>query len=256
LAKKLQSMALMKRRTYLRTVTMAVPGFLLTGWAPAYASVRPISLQVHDDATGPDAESLRAGVDMALDEVTQNADVLGVPLTVHRNGPQAGCASALPCTGNAVHIVVVAEDDRHPADAAPCGTRIYTSPLREWRPDAWSVASPLPSMRRRQEPRLDWHETLDIPAARQLNRRFSRRTGRAMDAPAWHGWMAVKVAFEVALRSEAGEDDLLALRFDGHKGRPLRFSEDGHLVQPTCRLVAGRVTLAPPVTHDLLMDAD
>jgi hypothetical protein len=89
-----------------------------------------------------------------------------------------------------------------------------------------------------------------------LNARFHQRTGRSMDAAAWHGWMAAKVAFEVALRSDAGEDDLLALRFDGHKGQPLRFSEDGHLVQPTCRMMDGRATLAPPVSHDLLMDAD
>jgi len=77
-----------------------------------------------------------------------------------------------------------------------------------------------------------------------------------MDAAAWRGYMAVKVAFEAALRAEAGEDDLLALRFDGHKGQPLRFSEDGHLVQPTCRVVDGRATLAPPIAHDLLMNAD
>ena len=68
--------------------------------------------------------------------------------------------------------------------------------------------------------------------------------------------MAAKVAFEVALRADAGEDDLLALRFDGHKGQPLRFSEDGHLVQPTCRMVGGRATLVPPDDRDLPLDAD
>ena len=112
-------------------------------------------------------------------------------------------------------------------------------------------------MRRPQETRLDWHPTLDTPAAAQLIARFLRRTGRPMDEAAWRGWMAAKVAFEGGLRSEAGEDDLLALQFlDGHKGQPLRFSEDGHLVQPTCRLVGGRAALAPPVHHDRLMDAD
>ena len=60
----------------------------------------------------------------------------------------------------------------------------------------------------------------------------------------------------MALRADAGEDDLLALQLDGHKGQPLRFSEDGHLVQPTCRMVAGRAVLTAPVDHDLLMDAD
>ena len=254
----LQSKTTMKRRAYLRTVSLAVPGFLLSGWAPARAFTRPIALNVVDGAVGPDAESLRAGVEMGLDEVTQNARVLDVPLIIHRPGMLAGDGPAVPCSEGAVHLVVVTEDDLHPADddATPCGARIYTSPLREWRPDAWSVASPLPSLRRPQEARLDWHPTLDTPAAAQLNARFLRRTGRQMDAAAWRGWMAVKVAFEVAMRSQAGEDDLLALRFDGHKGRPLRFSEDGHLVQPTCRMVGGRAVLAPPVDHELLMDAD
>ncbi|AMY07135.1 ABC transporter, substrate binding protein, PQQ-dependent alcohol dehydrogenase system [Luteitalea pratensis] len=244
----------MKRRAYLRTVSLAVPGFLLTGWAPARPSVRAIHLVIHDGADGADAESLRAGVDMGLDEVAQNARLLDVPLFVQRAGEDT---RVVPCSDHAVHLVAVTEDDRHPADGAtPCGPRIYTSPLREWRPDAWSVASPLPSLRRPQEIRLDWHPTLDTPAAAQLNGRFLRRTGRPMDAAAWRGWMAAKVAFEVALRFEAGEDDLLALQFDGHKGQPLRFSEDGHLVQPTCRMVGGRAALAAPVDHDLLMDAD
>ena len=244
----------MKRRAYLRTVSLAVPGFLLTGWAPARASVRPLHLLVHDGADGPDAASLRAGVEMGLDDVAQTARVLDVPLFVHRGSAKA---RAVPCSDRAVHLVVVTEDDRHPADGAtPCGPRIYTSALREWRPDAWSVASPLPSARRPQEVRFDWHPALNTPEAAALNARFHQRTGRPMDAAAWRGWMAAKVAFEVALRSDAGEDDLLALRFDGHKGQPLRFSEDGHLVQPTCRMVGGRATLAPPVGHDLLLDAD
>jgi len=254
LAKKLHTLESMKRRAYLRTVSLAVPGFLLSGWAPAHASVRPLHLVIHDAADGPDGQSLRAGVEMGLEEVAQNARVLDIPLFVHRVGEHA---ATVPCGEHAVHVVVVSQDDRHPADGAtPCGPRVYTSPLREWRPDAWSVASPLPSLRRPQESRLDWHPTLETPAAAQLNARFLRRTGRRMDAAAWRGWMAAKVAFEVALRSDAGEDDLLALRFEGHKGQPLRFSEDGHLVQPTCRLTDGRATLAPPLHHDLLLDAN
>ena len=244
----------MKRRVCLRTVSLAVPGFLLTGWAPARASVRPIHLLVHDAAEGPDAASVWAGVEMGLEDVTQVARLLDIPLFVQRPGADE---RALSCSERAVHLVVATEDDRFPADGAtPCGLRIYTSPLREWRPDAWSVASPQPSEWRPRESQLDWHPTLDTPAAASLNARFFERTGRPMDAAAWRGWMAAKVAFEVALRSDAGEDDLLALQFDGRKGRPLRFSEDGHLVQPTCRVVGGRARLAPPVDDDLLMDAD
>ena len=72
-----------------------------------------------------------------------------------------------------------------------------------------------------------------------------------MDSAAWHGWMAVKVAFEVAMRAD---DDLLALQFDGHKGTSLYFSENGHLVQPTVRLVGGRPELAEAFDADLLTE--
>jgi hypothetical protein len=256
-AGKLQSDPSMKRRAYLRTVTMAVPGLLLSGWAPARAAVRPVHLLVSDIADGEDAQALRQGVELGLDEIGRAAEVVGVPLVVHRaNGARAG--RAIPCSGTAVQVVIAAEDDLQSADGAtPCGPRIYTCPLRQWRPDAWSVASRQEAAPRQlRQLRLDWHPTLDTPGAAQLSARFHRRTGTPMGEAAWRGWMAVKAAFEIALRTEAGEDDLLVLQLDGHKGQSLRFSEDGHLVQPTCRLVAGRAALTPPVDYDLLTEAD
>ena len=145
---------------------------------------------------------------------------------------------------------MAAEDDRHPGDdAAEAGPRIYTCPLRAWRPDAWSVASRRPRGTT-EEPRLDWHPALASPGAAALGARFARRTGAPMDEAAWRGWMAVTVAFEVALRAAAGEDDLLILTFDGHKGAPLRFSEDGHLVQPIVRVADGHAELVPPIDVD------
>lgn len=243
----------MKRRAYLRTVSLAVPGLLLTGWAPVHAAARPVHLVLREGHVGESASALRAGVAFGLDDVTQGARVLQVPLVVHRAGSDLG--RAIPCGETAVQVVVAEEDDRQPAAGAlPCGPRIYTCPLQEWRPDTWSVASARPS-RLAFAPGPDWHASLDTPDAAQLNARFARRAGTPMDEAAWRGWMAVKVAFDAALRADAGEDDLLALRFNGHKGPRLRFSEDGHLVQPTCRVLAGRVELAPAVDHDRVADA-
>ena len=251
MAEKLQSAGLMRRRTYLRTVTMAVPGLLLTGWAPVRAAARTVQLRLLDVAVGSDAEALRAGVELGVDDAHHAARVLEVPLFVHRGGE----AGALPCGDKAVQIVVADHDDEYlAAGAAPCAPRVYTCPLRQWRPEAWSVAS-RPSSSSGQT-QLDWHPTLDTPAAAQLGVRFTRRFGAPMGEAAWRGWMAVKAAFEIALRAEAGEDDPLVLRLDGHKGDLLRFSEDGHLVQPTCRVVAGRASFAPPVDREHLFDAD
>jgi len=230
---------------------MAMPGLLLTGWAPAGAAVRPVHLRLHDIAQGAHAEALRAGVELGLEDVRHAARVLQVPILVHRGAD----AIALPVGEQAVHIVVSEKDDQYVfAGAGPCAPRVYTCALNHWRPEAWSVASrPVPCSA--GPPRLDWHPTLDTPAAGQLGARFAHRYGMPMTEPAWRGWMAAKAAFEIALRSGAGEEDPLVLRLDGHKGRSLRFSEDGHLVQPTYRVTAGRAALAAPVDHDRLIDA-
>lgn len=229
---------------------MAMPGLLLTGWAPARAAVRPVQLRLHDIAHGMDAEALRAGVELGLEDVRHAARMLQVPLLVHR-----GADATAPGGEQAVQIVVSAKDDQYVfAGSGPCAPRVYTCALNHWRPEAWSVASrPVPCSA--GPPRLDWHPTLDTPAASQLGARFAHRYGIPMTEPAWRGWMAAKAAFEIALRAGAGEDDPLVLRLDGHKGEPLRFSDDGHLVQPTCRVVAGRAFLAPPADHDRLVDA-
>jgi hypothetical protein len=78
---------------------------------------------------------------------------------------------------------------------------------------------------------LDWHPDLKRFGAEQLNERYLRRFGMPMDEAAWRGWVAVKIAAELALRN-AGADPT-AERFDGHKGVQLRFDPDDHtLIQP------------------------
>lgn len=231
----------MKRHTFLQTATLAVPGVLLTGWAPGRRAARHVHLHIHD-VCGPQASaSLRQGVELGLEEVSWNARLLQSPLVVSRVSDGRPDPSA-------VQVVVASQDDER--QDTGFGPRIYTCPLKSWRPDAWSVASPAAAMT--GDPRLDWHPSLAAPGAAALNARFLRQTGSPMDAAAWHGWMAVKVAFEVALRGD--EADLLALRFDGHKGEPLYFSEDGHLVQPTVRTLFGRAEFVEAFDADLLSD--
>jgi ABC-type branched-subunit amino acid transport system substrate-binding protein len=85
---------------------------------------------------------------------------------------------------------------------------------------------------------VDWHPDLERFGAEQLNDRFRRRFGQAMDEPAWRGWIAVRIATELALRIPPGAStgllDLLPhAAFDGHKGAQLRFDpQDHYLVQP------------------------
>lgn len=70
-----------------------------------------------------------------------------------------------------------------------------------------------------------WEPTLDSYGARELNARFAARWGRPMDAPAWAGYQAVKIATEANLRTSSlsGRDLAAWLSdpatvFDLHKG--------------------------------------
>ena len=78
---------------------------------------------------------------------------------------------------------------------------------------------------------VDWHPDLERFGAEQLNQRFQRRFGRPMDEAAWHGWVAVKIAAEAALRGGVLQQ-LGEAGFDGHKGEQLRFGGDHYLIQP------------------------
>jgi len=82
----------------------------------------------------------------------------------------------------------------------------------------------------------DWHSGLMKFGAEELNVRFRRRFGQPMDERSWHGWMAVKCAVELALRSPttgSPQERIAGLSLDGHKGMLLRFDpRDRHLIQP------------------------
>ena len=219
---------------------MAVPGFLLSGWAPARATAGVTTIAIRD-LTSPGDGSLRKGVAFGMAEVSQAAQLTNAPVAFSRVEGEA-----LPTpAGAAIEVVVSAVD--HCQTREVDVTRIHTCPLRAWRPDAWSVAS-RPAEDRAWTPKAsDWHPALTRSGAAQLNARFVKHAGVPMDDAAWRGWMAVKVAYEAALRAQSGEDDLLALEFDGYKGAPLRFAEDGHLRQPTFRVDANaRLVVVPP----------
>lgn len=81
----------------------------------------------------------------------------------------------------------------------------------------------------------EWHHSLYKYGASELNERFFREAGSAMQSEHWLGWMAVKVIVDASLRNTSGPlaDAIIRGRFDGHKGVALAFSKDTrHLRQP------------------------
>ena len=85
-----------------------------------------------------------------------------------------------------------------------------------------------------------WAPTLERYGASQINDRYRARYRLPMDAGAWAGWVAVKIAAEAALRARSSRADAIltylespAVNFDGHKGWPLSFRlVDHQLRQP------------------------
>lgn len=171
-------------------------GFLVSG---ALVFVRADDVRIHVVGT-------HAGATLALEEMARTASLLGrvVNAAKHRDAM----------------VIDVAEQS---VEAA--GQRYYVSASRQARDAA------LASWKDRQaHAAVEWHPELRKYGAEQLNARFLQRFGQPMDAAAWVSWMLVKIAVDAQLRSVA----LAEGRFDGHKGVPLAFGPDRHLIQPLC----------------------
>jgi hypothetical protein len=83
-----------------------------------------------------------------------------------------------------------------------------------------------------------WHFTFKKYAAAQLNKRFTKATGKPMTDESWAAWAAVKLFSDIAARSPAPsklllkQDEINNLAFDGQKGVDLNFNSTRELLQP------------------------
>ncbi len=85
-----------------------------------------------------------------------------------------------------------------------------------------------------------WYYERKPFGAGSLSGRYLDRFGLPMDAPAWAGWVALKILWEASLRARSSDPAALAAflvsdhaEFDGHKGVPLSFRPwDHQLRQP------------------------
>ncbi len=98
-----------------------------------------------------------------------------------------------------------------------------------------------------------WHPSYEKFSAIQLNNRFRRTHGQAMDGLAWAGWAAMKLATDALARQPrlAGASFIEhlsnQLAFDGQKGIEMNFRPDGQLRQPLLLIEAGKVVGEAPV---------
>ena len=98
----------------------------------------------------------------------------------------------------------------------------------------------------------EWDARLDRFGAAQLNARFASRFSHPMDARAWAGWFAVKVAWEASQRSRSVDGAAIATyldrpetQFDGQKGVPLSFRSWDHQLRQPLYAVTAEATAEP-----------
>ena len=82
-----------------------------------------------------------------------------------------------------------------------------------------------------------WHPAAVKFSARDLNKRYTKKFGEPMDERAWAGWFAARAVADTLMRNpDADSAKLLQLlkedEFDGQKGDPHSFRENGQLRQP------------------------
>lgn len=157
----------------------------------------------------------QAGATLALDEMGRTASLLGRAID-RSSHPDA-------MTIDVQQQSVAASAQRYFVNASP---EARAAAVASWRDPRAHAAS-------------EWHPQLRKYGAEQLNARFLQRFGEPMDAAAWISWMLVKIAVDAQLRSVA----LAEGRFDGHKGVPLTFGPDRHLIQPLCLVDAAGALL-------------
>jgi hypothetical protein len=196
-----------------------------------------------------DAEdaAIARGAAMGAEEMTRTTTLLGARFVLHRvaatsanvhldvrapafivldvDGSQA-CAVGRRFAGQPGVVVMNARVDSGGCETPPLLLRLPPQRRETLLSEAGSPGS-------RVE---EWHPSLQRFGAQELNERYERWAHSPMNADAWAGWFATKVAAEAMLRlprvtrqALAGPD---ALAFDGHKGAPLRFDASGVLQQP------------------------
>ena len=133
------------------------------------------------------------------------------------------------CTTNLLHVL--------PSDA------MRSDAIAQWRqknPDANVEA-------------WAWHPKFVKYAARDLNKRFLRVQGVAMDDNAWAGWAAVRMVAEAVIRTQSTESSALLafmkseIAFDGQKGVPHTFRDTGQLRQRLLIVEGGKLAGEAPV---------
>ncbi len=128
---------------------------------------------------------------------------------------------------------------------------LHTPPSARMRADAvaqWQQKQPQANVEA-----WAWHPDFKKFAARDLNNRFRKQHQHPMDSDAWAGWAALKMVSEAVARTQSAEPKQILtylreeMEFDGQKGIPHTFRDNGQLRQPLLIVEAGKLVGEAPV---------
>jgi hypothetical protein len=220
----------------LLALMLPLPGSGARGQAAAR-----VLLVTRSDMAGADA-SLVAGARFGAEEAARSAALtgrdFGFGVLRLEGGPSAGQRRAYDSASVIISAIPRAElASLFPRRIQPLFLDVGPIPPEiDCDPQVLHLSASGISLRRA---RL-WDAKLEKYGAEQLNERYLRATGRAMDDGAWLGWFATKAALEMSVRARTWDRDSLAhfahssrARLDGQKGRALTFDgTTGVLLQP------------------------
>lgn len=98
-----------------------------------------------------------------------------------------------------------------------------------------------------------WHEDFEKFAASQLNARFKKAQGVAMDDDAWSGWAAVKLLSDTVARTQNTKPSLMLdylkndIAFDAQKGDGGTFRDTGQLRQLVLLVEDNKIVAEAPL---------
>lgn len=232
----------------MRAITLLM--MLMVGFLSPVVRAEIMEVPLH--YVGPTEGSVWFGLQQGLDEANLQGEFLGQKYTLEpislkdleslpavtavlmaTSAADIMEVASLPQFAHVPVINVVADDDSLRAACLPnllsisASQKMKQDALAQWHvkhADSKAVAQ-------------GWHKTFVKFAASQLNIRFTKAHGVAMDDAAWAGWAAVKLLSDTVARIQTADGDAMLsylkndIAFDGQKGDGATFRDTGQLRQ-------------------------
>ena len=224
------------------------------------------TLNVRIAFMGPTASDAQAGASQGIHEANAQGKFLGLQYELvdveDVAAASAAQVSAIVVAGAAAPLTTLATQARgtpllnvtaedNSLRSQCIANLLHTIPSQAMRLDA--VQQWLQKQADSQAQAQAWDASAELYAGSQLNKRYTDRTGRAMNDQAWAAWAAVKLVSDTVARLRSGDPNTLltALRkdlaFDGQKGVDMSFRDNGQLRQPLLLVEGGKIVGEAPV---------